>query len=130
MRYAIFAVPLLALSALMAAGADDDPPSGDDSDKLMRAKLQYAQQVLEGLAVEDFEAVAEGAERLRRLGALEQWTRANTPEYQAQLMIYRTANRELARLADEKNLDGATLAFVQVTTSCVNCHKLVRQPEP
>ena len=124
MRKAMIAVPLVALLALIAAGGEDEPPAEDKGDALMQAKLKYSQKVLHGLAIEDFDMVAEGAERLRRLGGLELWTRANTPEYQAQLQIYRTSTGELARLADEKNLDGATLAYIQVTMSCVNCHKV------
>jgi hypothetical protein len=32
----------------------------------------------------------------------------------------------LIRQADKENLDGAALAYVQLTLSCVNCHKVVR----
>ena len=35
-----------------------------------------------------------------------------------------TASR--VKAAKEKNLEAATLAYVRVTMSCVNCHKLVR----
>jgi hypothetical protein len=128
MRKVLTAISLVAVLALFATGAEDEPATDDSPDALMRAKLQYSQQVLRGLAVEDFDSIGEGAERLRRLGGLELWTRANTPEYQTQLQLYRTASRELERLAGEKNLDGATLANVQLTMSCVNCHKLIRQP--
>jgi hypothetical protein len=33
---------------------------------------------------------------------------------------------ELATTAKDKNLDGATLAYVKLTMNCVKCHKLVR----
>ena len=36
------------------------------------------------------------------------------------------ANKALALAAREKNLDGATIAYIQLTVSCVQCHKLVR----
>ncbi len=36
------------------------------------------------------------------------------------------ANKALVHASREKNLDGATLAYVQLTLSCVNCHKVVR----
>ena len=30
-------------------------------------------------------------------------------------------------IAKAKNIDGATLAYVQLTVNCVNCHKYVRE---
>jgi hypothetical protein len=47
--------------------------------------------------------------------------------YQTQLQVFRFASNELVRLAEEKNLDGASLAYTQMTISCVNCHKFLRQ---
>jgi hypothetical protein len=31
------------------------------------------------------------------------------------------------RKAKDKNIDGATLAYLRLTMNCVNCHKYVRQ---
>jgi hypothetical protein len=42
------------------------------------------------------------------------------------LRLFEFADRELIRAAREENLYGATLAFTQLTISCVNCHKIVR----
>ncbi len=36
------------------------------------------------------------------------------------------ANREIVRQAENKNIDGVALAYSQLTLSCVNCHKLLR----
>jgi hypothetical protein len=33
----------------------------------------------------------------------------------------------MVKMAKDKNLDGAALAYVQLTMSCVNCHKYVRE---
>jgi len=52
--------------------------------------------------------------------------RASRPEYRTQLRLFEFADRELIRAAAEKNLDAATLAYNQLTVSCVNCHKIVR----
>ena len=43
-----------------------------------------------------------------------------------QLQIFQNANQQMIRMADDENLDGAALAYVQLTLSCVNCHKIVR----
>lgn len=96
--------------------------------KLMQRKLEYSQKMLAGLATDDLEAVAKSATSLLTLTD-EQWLRDDNPEYRAQLKTFRFSAQELARLANEKNLDGATLAYVQLTVSCVNCHKHLRSRE-
>ena len=35
---------------------------------------------------------------------------------------------ELASTASKKNLDGATIAYLQLVTNCVRCHKDARDP--
>jgi cytochrome c556 len=93
---------------------------------LMGTKLEHSKNILGGLATEDFEAISKGAKAMRALTALEQWIRADTPQYKAQLNVFWFANDALAQAADEKNLDAAALAYTQLTLSCVNCHKHVR----
>ena len=93
---------------------------------LMQLKLEYAEKVLEGLATEDFALIAKNARAMNGVADLERWFKADTPRYKTQLQVFRFANAELIRLSEEKNLDGAALAYMQTTLSCVNCHKYVR----
>ncbi len=51
------------------------------------------------------------------------------PGYKTQLEVFATANEEIIRQADEDNVEGAALAFTQLTISCVNCHKQLRKIE-
>jgi len=37
------------------------------------------------------------------------------------------ATRELKRQAHAESIEGATLAFNQLTTSCVTCHQTIRE---
>jgi hypothetical protein len=92
----------------------------------MKKKLEYTGQILAGLTSEDYEQVAKSARTMNTLGYLEKWVRAGSPEYRQQLRIFQSANRQLIEMADEENLDGAAIAYVQLTLSCVNCHKVVR----
>ena len=66
------------------------------------------------------------ARSMNALGQMESWVRGGTPEYRTQLRIFHDANEQLIRMADADQLDGAALAYVQLTLSCVNCHKVVR----
>jgi len=93
---------------------------------LMQEKLKQSQNLLEGLATENYTQIAESAKIMNALNVLEEWFGAEEAAYQAQLKTFRFANEELIRLADDENIDGAALAYMQLTLSCVNCHKHLR----
>jgi hypothetical protein len=104
--------------------AQDEPAK--TSSVWMTQKVQASQAVLTGLANADFQAIAQNAAAMGVLEYFEKWQRADSPGYRTQLRLFEFANRELMRAAREKNIDAATLAFNQLTVSCVNCHKIVR----
>jgi hypothetical protein len=127
---------LIRLAALLAAlamlggpasrGQEKGPPGDDKAERWMRRKLEVSQNILDGLTRADFDKVGANAETLTVLSYLEKWARADDPAYQRQVGLFDYASRDLIRQAREKNLDGATLAYHQLTVSCVRCHKLVR----
>jgi hypothetical protein len=92
----------------------------------MQAKLDLSQQILSGLTRGDLDRVAKAAESLNILNYLERWERAGIPAYKQQLSFFQLASTEVVRQAREKNTDGATLAYNQLTISCIQCHKIVR----
>ena len=49
-----------------------------------------------------------------------------TSEYELQAQIFRHAAATLAEKAKSKSLDGATLAYTELTLTCVNCHSHFR----
>lgn len=116
----------LALMAVLAPGTLGGDQAQDRASIWMTQKLRASQEVLKGLSDGDFEAIGANAQTMNLMTHLEKWVRADTPEYRTQLRLFEFADRELIRAAREKNLDAATLAYNQLTISCVNCHKLVR----
>jgi hypothetical protein len=92
----------------------------------MEKKLEYTQEILRGLASGDLDDVADKAEQMRLLSKVEGWIRNRKPGYRAQFQAFEFANAEILRNAKAGNLDGATIAFQQLTISCVSCHKLLR----
>jgi hypothetical protein len=92
----------------------------------MKKKLEYSEQILAGLTSEDFDRIRNSAKAMNALGHIENWVHASRPGYRAQLTIFHDANEQLIAEANDDDLDGATLAYVQLTLSCVNCHKVVR----
>ena len=87
----------------------------------MQKKLEYSEKILAGLAREDFEQISSNARSMYALNQIEKWVRG-TPEYRTQLKNFQNANERIIRMADEEKLDGAALAYVQLTLNCVNCH--------
>ena len=92
----------------------------------MRGKLACSKNILEGLTKENFPLMRENAETMLVLDYLESWFRSDVEGYKDQMRAFRLANEDLVNAAREKNLDGATLAYTQLTISCVRCHKIVR----
>jgi cytochrome c556 len=123
----MYAVGIVAALALLAfavrvAGADEK----DEPSYWMQKKMEYSGKILAGLAKADFEAIEKNAKSMNALSQIEKWVRASAPGYDSQLATFRSANKSLVRMAQEQDLDGATLAFMQLTHSCVQCHKVVR----
>lgn len=93
----------------------------------MKKKLDYAQNILGGIAEADYDRIAKNAASMKALGRIEGFVRGRTPGYRTQLQIFQDATDELLRQAEKENVDGAALAFTQLTISCVNCHKQLRE---
>ena len=93
----------------------------------MKKKLAYSQNILSGLATADFDKIVTNAEAMQGLSRVEGFIRGRTPGYRTQLQIFEEANREIIANAKKDNVDGAALAFTQLTISCVSCHKQLRE---
>lgn len=105
-------------------GESAEPPTVAE---LMHKKLVHSQKVLEGIALNDFERIATNAEELVALSKLAEWRVVNTPQYDLQSNEFRRSAASLVQKAKEKNIDGAALAYVELTLNCVKCHKYVRE---
>jgi len=103
-----------------------EPPRPDQVAAFMRAKLAHSQDVLEGLAVEDFDLIDKGAQRLSLASEDASWQVLQTEDYARQSAEFRRSCDSLRKAAKARNLDGAALAWMEVTMKCVQCHKYVR----
>jgi hypothetical protein len=95
----------------------------------MRFKLHFAQGVLEGITTENFSLIATNAQKLRALSQSVDWKLRATREYQQLTSDFARAASSLERSASNRNVDAATVAYFQLTTSCVTCHKYLRGTE-
>lgn len=108
-------------SATMAQG------KGKQVSKLMAEKLANSQKLLEGIAMADFNKIERSAEQLIELTKTEEWLMHKAPRYEMHTNEFRRAAETLVRKAKDKNIDGTTLAFFDMTMSCVRCHQHVRE---
>lgn len=93
----------------------------------MEQKLRFSKEILTGLANADFDQLARNAELMRGLNRVEAFMRGRKEGYRDQLKQFDMANKAIIRAAQNGNLEGATLAFNQLTISCVTCHQHLRE---
>ena len=98
----------------------------DPLETIMQWKLEYAHNLLRALILEDFEAMDRNSKRLQRLSEASNWNVIRTHEYTRHNSEFRRAVDAVKKSAQEKDLDAAALAYVEMTLKCVQCHKYVR----
>jgi len=115
-------------AGLLAAAvvAQESAPKADAVADFMRAKLGHSQRVLEGLSLEDYDLIARGAQELALASQASSWQVLQTEEYARQSGEFRRSCDSLRNAAKAKNLDGAALAWMEVSMKCIQCHKSVR----
>ena len=94
--------------------------------EFMRDKLELSQQMLEGVALENYDLIILKGSRLSAMTKEGDWRVFENPNYDSQSLAFRKQVDALVNAAKDKNLDAATLAYVRMTMSCVDCHKAVR----
>lgn len=131
MRTMIFVAGLLGLAAFALASFDepkktDEAEPTNDVHAFMQLKLDHSKEVLSGLVLEDFDKLIKHSEALSLLSEETSFQVLQTEDYLQQSIEFRRAADALTNAARKKNLDGAALAYVDMTMKCVNCHKYVR----
>lgn len=92
----------------------------------MIVKLDMAREIVGGLAAADFEKIAASANELKKLSLQSGWNVETSPDYLKLSSEFRASAERLREAATTKNIDGATLAYFEVTLNCVRCHKYIR----
>jgi hypothetical protein len=99
----------------------------EDAKGFMAQKLGHSKQVVSGLALENFDAIEQSADKLIQISYESNWKTFQSEEYLDLSEEFRGSASRLKKAAREKNLDGSTLAYFEVTMNCVRCHKYVRK---
>ena len=104
----------------------DQEEEATDLSKFMRRKLTASNQVLEGLVTDDMARVDEAAERLLKMSHAERWRASNDMMYMHHSRQFRRSVEKMQDKANQKSIDGAARAWIDVTMSCIRCHEWVR----
>ena len=122
-------VSILALVGLMAINAQvqETAKTKVATSPFMQRKLDFTRTVIDGLATEDYGKITQGAQDLLVLSHEAEWNSVTSAKYVELSSEFRRACDRLRDQSSEKNLDGATLAYFEVTLSCIRCHKQVRR---
>ena len=104
-----------------------DEPAKKGIAALMQRKLEHSQKVLQGIAIGDFDMIAKHADELSQISKAAEWRVVKSPQFELHSNEFRRNSESLVKAAKEKNLDAATLAYVDMTLNCVKCHKYLRE---
>ncbi len=105
------------------------PPArpASDLDKLMQKKLQRAQRLLEGISLNDPDLIKSNAQELLTLSKTVEFRVLKTPQYDLHSNEFRRSLEDVVKGAQARNIDSATLAYMDMVLACVRCHKHVRE---
>ncbi len=134
MRRLTALVAVLAMAALLPVLSGEPwdqgrplQPTKDKVKNLLVQKLKHAHKVLEGIALGDYEMIAHHADELVLISKQAEWMAVRSPRYEIYSNEFRQAAEELIGHAKKRKLEAATLSYMEMTMSCVRCHKYLRE---
>jgi cytochrome c556 len=119
-------VTVVALGWPFSAKAREEEQQGKVK-KIMEDKLKNSQKILEGIALNDYDKISRSAAELIQLTKTEEWHVVKTPRYEMHSNEFQRTAELIIQKAKNKNIDGVTLAYFEMTMSCVRCHQYVRE---
>lgn len=103
---------------------DEDTISRRD---FMRTKLMFSQRLFEGLTTGDFDMIDRSVKEIQSITAASQWVAIDSDPYRKLTEEFNEATRRLAEAAKSRNIDATALRYYNLSTSCIDCHRHLRQ---
>jgi hypothetical protein len=115
----------LGLAVLLLAGAGASSSSAQTArlNKVMRAKLDHAQRILEALVTSNWQQLERESREIARVAQDPAWTVLTMPQYMRHSQAFLRATDDLIEAARLRDLETSSLGFISLTTSCVSCHR-------
>ena len=93
----------------------------------MRAKLDAAKRILEGLTLEDHEMVGKAARQMKLYSLEAGWNVIQTKRYQFESEEFRRNCDSVAEAAAKKDTGRVAIGYIAMTVRCVECHDYMRK---
>lgn len=103
-----------------------EPKQSSGVRKFMRKKLAITQDILEGLATEDFNLIGSAAKQLKSMSEHADFMVSKEAMYRQHAEDFERIAGKLEKAAGELKLEGSALQYVNLTMNCIECHKYVR----
>lgn len=96
----------------------------------MTLKLEYVQEILEGIAKEDFSKIENSANKLVELCEIVGWTESKSKgQFETHDKEFHEVAQELVTLAKAQNLEGVHYKHNNLVMDCIDCHQHIRDVE-
>tara|TARA_R110000868_G_scaffold5261_1_gene32282 strand:+ start:19666 stop:20130 length:465 start_codon:yes stop_codon:yes gene_type:complete len=128
-RWLLVTAGVLFIAGAVSASSQSEKPAVDPGDQqaaLMLAKLACSQKITSGLVTKDFDQIHRGANELSSICNATAWAAHKDPVYAHHRTELRKQAQKLAKMAQERNLDGATYSYMHSLNTCINCHEYCR----
>ena len=125
-QWALLPFWIMGLTLWMSTEAHSHKEQEPTLRDVMQRKLDHAHNLLDSLAVEDYEGLAASTERLMRLAEDASWVGRPDAQFTANLRRFTSSLETLRTAATEKDINGAALGYVDMTLRCVGCHQSLR----
>lgn len=96
---------------------------GVERRSFMRTKLNFTQNILEGLTMTEFGLIDHGIKELQGVLDAEQWVTIDHEEYRRLVDEFQVAVDRLKRASESKNIEATALRFYEMSTRCIDCHQ-------
>jgi hypothetical protein len=115
----------LGMAILVIAVTAGPSPSAQPArmKQVMRAKLDHSQRILEAVVTSDWPLLDRESRAMASIVRDPAWSSLAMPEYGRHSEAFLRATDDLMEAARLRDLERASLGFISLTTSCVNCHR-------
>jgi hypothetical protein len=90
---------------------------------VMRAKLDHSQNILEAVVTSNWQLLDRESREMARVIHDPAWQSLITPGLSRYSEAFLRATDDVTEAAERHDLERASLAFISLSTSCVNCHR-------
>jgi hypothetical protein len=91
--------------------------------QVMRTKLDHSQRILEAVVTSDWQLLDRESREMSLVARDPAWNALTLPEYVRHSEAFLRATDDLIAASRLRDVESASLGFISLTTSCVNCHR-------